>query len=557
MAGRFPGLYLDGNTWYVRVAVPKDVQAKLGRSERHVSLKTGDRRDAERFYPHAPLDRHAAEVALGKWSAMITSNPERYVIPTATHLDTSPQMRTMIEGYRAFWESGDRSVLPDESIHDLGPLPDMTRQMLQIGGLRVAPGHPIIGEMEQTAAYHISLAYTVLERERRAMAIKSMPLEAVMPTRTDPKVGEAPAIKLSALYAAWKASLTGKKAVADKEKGRLDHQFRRLVETVGDLPANYVTKAMITEHMGLVARFPGRKRSAALNALPMRELVEQFEAENAKRADAERHAALTAFTAAEWFSGYRRMFAFGRRHDLLTLNPTDDIADDVVRGSKSTIRRAFTKEEIEKLFGTPLFRGYDPSAVKEQRNTAGSVVTRDSKYWIPIIALLHGARLTEMAAMPLADFRQTEDGDWFFDLTKRDVKTLTSRRLIPAHPDLVDLGFLEHVETLREAGEKWLFPDLNHTSKMGPGHGFSKWFGRWTDQIGLTDPTITFHSFRHLWVRRARETPGVKKTIHDIISGHKGQTVSDDYGPGADIKPLIQAMALITFPELTLTKLAA
>jgi hypothetical protein len=44
-------LTFSGGTYYVRVVVPADVRDKLGKREFIESLKTGDRRDAERFYP--------------------------------------------------------------------------------------------------------------------------------------------------------------------------------------------------------------------------------------------------------------------------------------------------------------------------------------------------------------------------------------------------------------------------------------------------------------------------------------------------------------------------
>ena len=68
------------------------------------------------------------------------------------------------------------------------------------------------------------------------------------------------------------------------------------------------------------------------------------------------------------------------------------------------------------------------------------------------------------------------------------------------------------------------------------------------DKLGLTDPAITHHSWRHTWKRRARAST-VKEEMHDVISGHKGlANVSRTYGEGADIEDLARAMALIEFP---------
>lgn len=553
----------------VRKSVPEELRPVLGRRELLRSLGTGDVAVAVKLYPAVwdeftqkiaeargiktakaapPLDTLPAEIALSKWAGLVTSNPSKWLVPGATQLATSPSMLAMIRGHEAFFETGDRSLLPDDSISDLPPLPEMTRRMLNLGGMRVAPGHPIIAEMERKASLHIAMAFRYIERERLANSVKQIDLDEVGAVDMTVKLQTPPSIKLSELYRRWKATLE----VADKEVGRLDHQQRRLIETIGDLPANHVDNEMISTHMSLVSRFPGRKRSAALAALETPELVEQFERENAARSDAEKHGTLSVATVSEWFSGYSRMFDYGVTYKLIPSNPMNGLKRYVVRGAEGKDRRAYSAGELGRLFAAPLFRGFDPTAPKGSRSWPGSTITKDAKYWLPIICLLHGARLSEVAAMPLEHVRHTEDGTWYFDLTDRTLKTTLSQRLIPMHPRLLGLDFIAYVEALREAEERWLFPELKHTTTDGPGHYFSKWYGRWSRNIGLTDRRTSFHSFRHNWKRRARETAAVKEEMHDVLSGHVAKTVSRSYGDGADITPLARDMALLEFPELTL-----
>lgn len=307
--------------------------------------------------------------------------------------------------------------------------------------------------------------------------------------------------------------------------------------------------------MAMVSRFPGRKRPPELNALPIRRLVDRFEAENAERPTEQKWRVLSATTVGEWFAGYRRMFDHAVAMDRVEINPFDKLKKMVVRGTTSVDRRAFTDEEITAIFMAPLFTGFEGDGKQGYREKAGSTVLKDAKYWLPIIALHHGARLTELAAMPLTGFRSVkrEDGEdiWFFDLTDRRLKTEQSQRLIPMHPAMIELGWLEHVAALREAGEAWLFPDLLHDNPRGAGHEFSKWWGNWSTKNGFGDAETTFHSWRHTWKRGARRSP-VKEEMHDVISGHKGQTVSRGYGAGADIEPLARDMALIEFPTFKL-----
>ena len=144
----------------------------------------------------------------------------------------------------------------------------------------------------------------------------------------------------------------------EKQLGRLSHQIRRLIEYVGDVPANFLTKDQVADFMSWASRFPGRKRSAALNALPMRELVVQFEQMNADLV-AKNQATiptLTKTTVEEWFASYKRMFAYGVDLDLIERNPFDRLRALVVTGANSVKRRAFTDDEIIKIFTAPLGR---------------------------------------------------------------------------------------------------------------------------------------------------------------------------------------------------------
>jgi integrase len=59
----------------------------------------------------------------------------------------------------------------------------------------------------------------------------------------------------------------------------------------------------------------------------------------------------------------------------------------------------------------------------------------------------------------------------------KSVKTASSRRTVPIHPELLRLGFERNVGTLDKDGR--LFPDLRQ-DHFGKWTGnFSKWWGRW------------------------------------------------------------------------------
>ena len=64
---RYPGLMLRGSKWYLRMRVPKDLVATIGKREIWRSLRTGDHRKARALYfdKRAALEREFAALREG------------------------------------------------------------------------------------------------------------------------------------------------------------------------------------------------------------------------------------------------------------------------------------------------------------------------------------------------------------------------------------------------------------------------------------------------------------------------------------------------------------
>lgn len=567
MAGKFPGLTLRGGTFYVRVVVPADVRGAIGKRELIESLQTGDRRDAERFYPEV-IRRFRAAIAAARTATSKGRLPLgnlRVALWMASQGGQHPLVQPgSPKDLVTSWHVTDGLVRLEKVSNGLDEAwPELDGVVAKILGLQ-DPKHPAVADARSAVARglfvkawnteqaRLASAHGAKEKElRRGLLQKDKSVLRAVPSRAS----SPPSISLRQLFDDWRAS----KPVNEKEAGRLEHQIRRLIEFVGNKPANHLTKDEVREFMALVARFPGRKRSAELNALPIRELVEQFEASNA--AIAQRNGArasgdalelvpgtLREATVDEWFASYRQMYDYGVAMLDFESNPFEATRKFVVRGAPPTKRREFSTSEIAQIFSAPLFNGFDGNGERGYRNAPGTTIVRDAKYWLPILALFHAGRLSEFAAMPLADVKESTSGVSYFDLTERALKNEGSQRVIPVHPKVIELGFLSYVARLKDEGGTWLFPELDHASKHGAGHSFSKWWGRWMDAHGLSDPAITHHSWRHTWKRAARAS-SVKEEMHDVISGHKGKSVSRRYGEGADIEALARDMAKISFPS--------
>ena len=144
----------------------------------------------------------------------------------------------------------------------------------------------------------------------------------------------------------------------------------------------------------------------------------------------------------------------------------------------------------------------------------------------------------------------------------RSVKTESSLRAIPIHSELIRIGFLEFVEHVRKSDGQSarLFPQLTPGPKGGFGEAFSKWFGRYKQKLGISNPSSVFHSFRHGF-KDALRTASVNEDINDALTGHSGgNAVACGYGWKDMVRrfgfpTLAAAVEKVRYPSLDLTAL--
>lgn len=145
------------------------------------------------------------------------------------------------------------------------------------------------------------------------------------------------------------------------------------------------------------------------------------------------------------------------------------------------------------------------------------------KFWAGLTAAHVGVRLSEILKRTLDDVRVDEDGIWY--LAVPFGKNKHSVRLIPLPAALIELGFIEYVEHVRALQATQLFPHLNlasESSKKKPSNKQSEWYGKYLDSRGLTDRSLTFHSFRHTVVNALLDN-GTPVHLSMQICGHEAQ----------------------------------
>jgi len=170
--------------------------------------------------------------------------------------------------------------------------------------------------------------------------------------------------------------------------------------------------------------------------------------------------------------------------------------------------KAFTQDQVQTLFHPATF-------------TKLSFHAR----WAILLGLYTGARVSEIGQLRVLDIVEldgipclqlTEEGD------NQSLKTDLSRRIVPLHPHLVELGFLKHVKTLVAANEWQLFPKGKATAINGRGNWITKAFGPYLQTMGSswTPAKRGFHSLRKTVIQEM-QGGGVASEMRAQIVGHE------------------------------------
>jgi len=177
------------------------------------------------------------------------------------------------------------------------------------------------------------------------------------------------------------------------------------------------------------------------------------------------------------------------------------------------------------------------------------------RYWIPLLGMYTGMRLDEICQLHVEDVQQHGEV-WSIDINDhgdKKLKNLSSRRIIPVHPTLMGLGFLEYVDHQGKRGAHRLWTNLTRRDADGYGSAFGKWFQRFNREYVTKDKAKVFHSFRHT-VADTLKQEGVQEVVIAEIMGHANDSMTmSRYGKRYQPKVLLDALMHldygVTIPE--------
>jgi integrase len=261
-------------------------------------------------------------------------------------------------------------------------------------------------------------------------------------------------------------------------------------------------------------------------------------------------ASLSVKTQDKYFTMFRQLIIWSVAEGYLDKVPGAGVK---VAGLKKLVpgeqRDPYSPDQLLKIIKSPLYTGHKSAGC---RYKPGTLVIRDGYFWTPLIALFSGMRLGEILQLQKTDVK-LENDIWFFDICKgeeKSIKTASSKRRVPIHRTLLDLGLLNYVQSGQQSGR--VFPEIKKGADGYHSHHFSKWWGRFAGHVGFKSPRTAFHSFRHnfLDALRAAETP---EYVNKALAGHSDNSVHSQYGGGAMLSQLKTAIDKVSYADADLS----
>lgn len=179
------------------------------------------------------------------------------------------------------------------------------------------------------------------------------------------------------------------------------------------------------------------------------------------------------------------------------------------------------------------------------------------KFWVPLIGLFMGMRVNEICQLHIDDVTTDLIPTVLIsdERTGQRIKTKSGRRLVPIHPELIKLGFIDYIEDVRQMGAQHLFPGLKW-GENGPGEKVAQWFNRTVLKgCGIITKQKTLHSLRHTFCTAAERK---KVAIHRIarIVGHapSGDVTLEHYINEAEVPECLKDIKRVSYPKLDLPR---
>ncbi len=245
-----------------------------------------------------------------------------------------------------------------------------------------------------------------------------------------------------------------------------------------------------------------------------------------------------------YLASIRAVLKWAYENDRLPTNEGETVRQAVAKKIINR-ERGYTNSEALKVLNASVC--YQPANSTNPANRESAHITA-AKRWIPLLCAFTGARVTEMAQLRKEDIRQ-EANVWVIRIAPDagSVKT-GAYRDVPLHRQVLSLGFIQFIQAAKQGP---LFHGATVPQKyLANARGTGGRLSQWLQEAGLVPENVQpSHGWRHRFKTVARELGLSDRTI-DAIQGHAGRTAGDEYG---DVTIIAKARAIDALPDYDLT----
>ena len=195
------------------------------------------------------------------------------------------------------------------------------------------------------------------------------------------------------------------------------------------------------------------------------------------------------------------------------------------KNKANTERDKFTEQELKKIFSKKDYLYTTLPYIKKGKY---------ANYWIPLIGVFSGMRANEICSLYLDNVKELRgnlrDKRWCFDIIQEEdrpdkrLKNLSSRRIIPLHQTLLDLGFIDFLNIIKKKpltteGEKRkrLFEELPYKEGLYSRNISRFWNTSYLPKIGLKTNKNGFHSLRYSVVDHLKQKGVEPHYINELV----------------------------------------
>ncbi len=182
------------------------------------------------------------------------------------------------------------------------------------------------------------------------------------------------------------------------------------------------------------------------------------------------------------------VFNWAVKEELIDRNPTQGlkVPDPTLRRDK---RLPFSTAQLRAIFAAPLYTGCQDD--RHGYAKPGLNHPRNGRFWIPLISLYGCLRLNEPCQLDVSDIKAVDGITCFVvreasevQTTDKRLKTASSERLVPIHPELLKLGLMALVAKRTRERDKKLFGEIGLGATGYRSATLSSWFARFVAKVG-------------------------------------------------------------------------